>query len=139
MSEEERSLLLGRAVMAIIKSRRCSRRTVSWLVDWLVPAIRHKQIYFFRDDGGSECGYVIWAWLAGDVERRLLMEPNKPLHISEWNEGSNLWFLGLFVNTGNIRIWIKEVRRLFPHVERAKSLRRRGDGSVRRVTTWKAL
>lgn len=104
---------------------------------WIEAAVRHEQIYFFQDEAGQVCGYMTWAWIAEDAEQRLLRDPNVLLHISEWNEGERLWILDFLVHTGDVRTWIQEARTLFGEVEHAKSVRRRDDGSVRKVTTWK--
>ncbi len=80
---------------------------------------------------------MTWAWLTEDTERRLLHNPNVLLHISEWNEGERLWILDFLVHAGEVRTWIREARELFAESTDARSLRRRDDGSVRKITTWK--
>jgi len=80
---------------------------------------------------------MTWALLAEDTEQRLIHDPEVLLHFSEWNEGDRLWLLDFVLLDGNIRTVVKEAFRLFPHFTEAKSLRRRPDGSVRKVTTWR--
>lgn len=128
---------LGFAVDVMGKSDEYCQYPVACVTLWIEPAIRHEQIHFFRDESGEVRGYMTWAWLAEDAEQRLLHDPNVLLHVSEWNEGDRLWILDFLVHTGDLRMRIREARALFRPVEQAKSLRRRDDGSVRKVTTWK--
>jgi hemolysin-activating ACP:hemolysin acyltransferase len=79
------------------KSDEYCQYPIACITLWIEPAIRHEQIHFFFDDAGQACGYVTWAWLAADSERRLLHDPDVLLHISEWNEGSSLWILDFVV------------------------------------------
>ena len=127
---------LGMAVEAMGRSDEYCQYPIGCVTLWIEPAVRHEQIYFFRDAAGQVCGYMTWAWLAEDTERRVLYDPNVLLHISEWNEGERLWILDFLVHTGDVRAWIQEARTLFGEVTQAKSVRRRDDGSVRKVTTW---
>ena len=103
---------------------------------WLEPAVRHKQIRFFLNESGSTVGYMTWAWLTQETESRFIHDPNIILHLSEWNEGDRLWILDFVVNNGDFRARLREARVLFDGVNCAKSLRRRDDGTVRKVTTW---
>ena len=76
---------------------------VACIALWLEPAIRHDQIYIFRNDSGTPVGYITWAWLAADTEHRLVSDPEVLLHISEWNEGDRLWILDIVLVDGDIR------------------------------------
>ena len=82
-------------------------------------------------------GYMTWAFLAEDTEKRLVGDPNVLFHISEWNEGDRLWIMDFVVIGGDARRRIQEAMALFPQCDQAKSLRRREDGSVRKITLWK--
>jgi cytolysin-activating lysine-acyltransferase len=128
---------LGAAADAMARSDEYCQYPIACLTLWIEPAICHEQIHFFRDDSGQVCGYMTWAWLAEDTERRLLHDSNVLLHISEWNEGERLWILDFLVHSGDVRSWIREARMLFGEATQAKSLHRREDGSVRKVITWK--
>ena len=128
---------LGLAVDAMGKSDRYCQYPIACLTMWIEPAIRHEQIHFFRDEFGQVCGYMTWAWLADDTERRLIHDPDVLLHLSEWNEGDRLWILDFLVHTGDVRLWVGEAQSLFVEVAEANWLRRRDDGSVRKVMRWK--
>lgn len=130
-------LALGMAVDSMSKSNEYCQFPIACVTLWIEPAILHKEIHFFRDDSGQICGYMTWAWLAEDAERRLLNDARVLLHISEWNEGDRLWILDFVVHSGEVRSWTKEARNKFCEVEQVKWLRRREDGSIRKVMTWK--
>ena len=127
---------LGTAVDAMGRSNDYCQYPLACVTLWIEPAVRHEQIYFFRDDAEQICGYMTWAWLAEDAEWRLLHDPNVLLHLSEWNEGERLWILDFLIHTGDVRAWVEEARSLFRGVAQSKSVRRRDDGSVRKITTW---
>ncbi len=110
---------------------------VACIALWLEPAIRHDQVHIFRNESGTPTGYITWAWLAEDTERRLVNDPEVLLHISEWNEGNRLWILDFVLISGNVRSCIEEAAHLFKQSVWAKSARRNDDGTVRRVTTWR--
>jgi len=80
---------------------------------------------------------MTWALLAEDTEERLIHDPRVLFHLSEWNEGERLWIMDLVLIDGSVRESLKEACSLFPNFRSAKSLRRRKDGTVRRVTIWK--
>jgi cytolysin-activating lysine-acyltransferase len=118
------------------KSSQYCEYPIACLAVWIEPAVLLDQIHFFRDLGGNPIGYMTWALLAEDTEQRLINDPEVLFHLSEWNEGDRLWIMDLVLLDGKIRSVIQEALRLFPHFTKAKSLRRRPDGTVRKVTTW---
>ncbi len=111
---------------------------IACLALWIEPAISHEQIHFFHDTGGNLVGYMTWAMLAEDTERRLLRDPEFLIHISEWNEGDFLWILDFVVVNGDANNAIRQAYSLFPEITRAKSVRRDRNGVVRKMTTWKS-
>lgn len=127
---------IGMAAWLMTKSKEYAQYPTACLSAWIEPAILHNQIHFFLGEDGKPNGYLTWAWLAPDIEHRLLHDPDVLLHISEWNEGQTLWLMDMVLITGNMRQRIREVRALFPDIWNAKSLRRREDGTVRKVVTW---
>ena len=117
-------------------SRKYCTYPVACIALWLEPAIRHNQVHIFRNESGLPIGYMTWAWLAQDTERRFLNDPNVLLHISEWNEGERLWVLDFVLISGNLKKCLNEAAQLFAANGSAKSARRNDNGSIRRVTTW---
>ncbi len=105
---------------------------------WIEPAVLHNQIhFFFREEDRKPIGYFTWAFLASDVEQRLIHDPDVLFHISEWNEGESLWLMDMVLIAGDVRSRIREVHAMFPDFIEARSLRRTEGGSVRNRRLWK--
>ena len=69
-----------------------------------MPAILLGQIEFFFDQKDMPTGLVTWAFLTDEVADRLHASMSRRLHISEWNEGLNLWVIDLvLLHKGNLR------------------------------------
>jgi len=137
MSSDEFHRRMGMVAATMTRSSQYCQYPIACLAVWVEPAIVLDQIHFFRDSGDKVIGYMTWALLAEDAERRLLQDPEVIFHFSEWNEGDRLWIMDLVLLGGDMRTVLKEAGRLFPVFEQAKSLRRRSDGSIRKVTTWR--
>lgn len=128
---------LGMAVSLMGHCRNYLMYQVLCLRLWTEPAIRHKQIKFFFDERGRLIGYITWAYLASDVEHRLIHDPNVLLHESEWNEGGSLWILDFVAPFGHAWAIVRHaMTRMFPDHMEARSLRRNPDGSVRKISIW---
>lgn len=128
---------VGRVATVLGQSPKYCEYPIAVIPLWLEPAIRHRQIGFFLNESGLAVGYLTWAWLTEDTESRFIRDPTIILHISEWNEGDRLWILDFVLNHGDIRDRLREALTLFKDVRSVKSLRRRDDGTVRKVTTWR--
>jgi cytolysin-activating lysine-acyltransferase len=128
---------LGLVAATMMRSSQYCEYPIACLAVWIEPAILLNQIYFFRDLGGNVVGYMTWALLAEDVERRLIHDPDVLFHFSEWNEGDRLWIMDFVLLDGKLRTMVKEAFSLFPHFTEAKSLRRQPDGTVRKVSIWR--
>jgi cytolysin-activating lysine-acyltransferase len=129
---------LGVVASLMANSPQYSRYPLVSLKAWIHPALQTEQLAIFYDaNSGEAVGYITWAMLAPDVERRWLRQPDVLLHLSEWNEGFNLWimdFLSLPGYCEDIIEYIKES--MFLENLRAYSLRRDKNGKVRKVTCW---
>lgn len=110
---------------------------VACISEWLIPPIAFGQILVFRNASGLLVGYVTWAFLTEDVERRLLNDPQVLLHFSEWNEGDRLWLLDFVSTQGSARQLLRQVRDHFKDHRFARSLRRQDDGSIKKTVVWK--
>lgn len=129
---------IGIAAWLMTKSKDYAQYPMACLSAWIEPAVLHNQIhFFFRKEDRRPIGYFTWACLAQDAEQRLLHDPDVLFHISEWNEGGNLWLMDMVLVAADVRSCIREMRSMFSGFSEAKSLRRREDGSVRKVTVWK--
>jgi cytolysin-activating lysine-acyltransferase len=120
-----------------MRSKKHSHDPIASLAAWIEPAILLRQIDFFFDLAGRPVGYLTWALLAEDTEQRLLHDVDVVFHISEWNEGTRLWIIDFVLLDGNVREFVRKAYSLFPDAVEAKSLRRRYDGTVRKVTVWR--
>ena len=82
--------------------------------DWPEWLLRHqlqipvtcRQITFQHDNFGRIAGLMLWAFVGDDVHHELSDGKSKILHISEWNEGLNLW------------LWIASPNQILPSVFR---------------------
>ncbi len=128
---------MGMVAATMTKSSEYCQFPIACLAVWIEPAILLGQIHFFRDRADKVIGYMTWALLAEDTEQRLLHDPEVLFHLSEWNEGDRLWIMDFVLLDGRMKTILKEARQLFPGFNQAKSLRRREDGSIRKVTTWR--
>lgn len=128
---------LGLTVTVMGQSPDYCQYPIACIPLWLEPAIRHRQIHFFLDNAGFPVGYLTWAWLATDTEKRLQYDPTVLLHISEWNEGDNLWILDFVLVSGDLRARLREAVSLFGGHTQASSLRRHADGTVRKISVWR--
>ena len=106
---------------------------------WIDPPIVTNQLAIFYDSYSSNpVGYITWALLAPDVEHRWLNDPKVLLHISEWNEGDNLWIMDSLALPGYCEDIVKFIQQtMFAGYSQARSLRRRADGTVRKASRWK--
>jgi cytolysin-activating lysine-acyltransferase len=129
---------LGTAALLMLQCRRYPYFPMACLTAWIQPAILLRQIKFFFDYKGRPIGYMTWAFLAADVEEKWISDPKTLLHFSEWNEGDRLWIMD-FVAPGGFATTIARYasQNMFPGHSEARSLRRRADGSVRCVNTWR--
>jgi hemolysin-activating ACP:hemolysin acyltransferase len=128
---------MGLAASLMSKRSEYCEYPIACIPVWIEPAIRLQQIHFFYDLGKVPIGYMTWALLAVDTEDRLLHDPNVLFHFSEWNEGDRLWIMDLVLIGGDLRQVVREAFSLFPKFVVAKSVRRAGDGGIRRISTWR--
>ncbi len=135
---KERATLIGYAVMVLLQSKKYSLFQVLTIRCWIEQAITLGQIKFFFDWDGTPIGYVTWAYLAEDVESRLLGDNNFSLHFSEWNEGGNLWVIDFCMPTGSVkeaaRYFLEEIRSFY--VGRLSWVRRDPNYSVKKICRY---
>lgn len=108
------------------------------MTDWLDVPITLDQVQVFFDAAThAPVGYVTWAFLSAEVERRWLSEPSTLLHYSEWNEGDRLWIMDFVAPFGHASDIARHLRRHgFAGHDQARSIRRDADGNVARISTW---
>jgi len=105
---------------------------------WTAPAIELNQIALFKSLQGMPIGYMTWAFLSDEVSTRMEMDAINVLHISEWNEGLNLWILDFVAPFGHAKDISRYVRgEMFSRAAVVKALKRREDDSLIRVRTFR--
>jgi len=80
------------------------------LIDMLYPAMHLGQVKIYFNNYGECMGYVVWATLAPDVERRFIRDKNINLHPTEWNEGISLWIIDFLVLRGSLQYVLADLR-----------------------------
>lgn len=105
----------------------CSRKCfpLSALDYWVSPAILLKQIKFFFDHRGRPVAYLTWAFLSDEVSARMERDVINVLHLSEWNEGLNLWVLDFVAPYGHTRSVCRYIRdEMFEFAAELKGIKR---------------
>ncbi|WP_122278139.1 toxin-activating lysine-acyltransferase [Pseudomonas syringae group genomosp. 3] len=136
---EKKAVALGYASMIMFMCPRSSKFQMQTLNFWLTPAIDHKQIMFFFDSAASPVGYVTWAHLAPDVEKRLLDDQCFFLNPSEWNEGGNTWIIDFCFPRGGVKEATTLLKDIFLDVgvDQVFWARRNNDYSLRKTLRCK--
>ncbi|MBC3620319.1 toxin-activating lysine-acyltransferase [Vibrio metschnikovii] len=84
------------------------------------PAIEHNQLAIFCNYDEMPIAFVIWYRLTPETLARVAKYPYHPLHISEWNEGDQLWLHNLYACSGALAATVKYIKyQLFigePHI-----------------------
>ncbi|WP_175804332.1 toxin-activating lysine-acyltransferase [Burkholderia cenocepacia] len=89
-----------------------SNRDLVRLNAWILPAIELRQIKVFFGANGKPVGFVTWAFLSDDVVRTV--EGGGFIsHLSEWNEGRDLWVIDLSIRRGGLAGVFRFIREKF--------------------------
>jgi hemolysin-activating ACP:hemolysin acyltransferase len=114
----------GYAIALLSQSPQGMNRSISYVQTILTPAIMTRQICFLFNEAGDPVAYLIWAYLAPDVERRVLTSFRFDLHVSEWNEGTSLWVVDLVAPQGHLKHVLRFARdKLFQDESKVRYLR----------------
>lgn len=104
------------AFSLMVQSKNHALLPMSYVLKAIGAAKKHQYLKFYFDDCGVPIGYVMWAFLAPDVEKRVMKTGIWDLHESEWNEGESFWIVDLLVPSGNVRPILRDMRDvLFPN------------------------
>ena len=76
---------------------------------WLEPAILHGQIKFIYDRYSKPVGYFTWAKLSKELITDLKENPNKILHISEWNEGEHIFVMDFIFSSNSKQLALRQI------------------------------
>jgi len=129
----ERACLIGFAMQTLWMSRLPYHQ--AWIIPaMVVPAITLRQIEFAFSPAGQPEALIAWACVTERVTQELTLDPARPLHISEWNEGSDLWIVAALGVPGRTSSLVRTMpRTTFSNFERIRGIQRRADGTVDRI------
>lgn len=102
------------------------------------PAVARGNVLFYLNDQGVPIGFITWAMINADVERRLMQYPDYVLESNDWDTGDIMWITGFYVVPQYFRqffLYIKQ--QSFKNARIIRSVRRDDNGYVTKVTTWK--
>jgi cytolysin-activating lysine-acyltransferase len=138
MVKDTRFERLGLATELLCRIRPGQKYGLEFIWQRLQPAIILNQICFGFEERCRVVAFWTWAFLAPDVEERLVRDPSTILHFSEWNEGPNLWVLDLVAPFGHLIDVIRFLQRGFFAGHTSASTARITGGGVVKVSKWYA-
>lgn len=128
---------MGAVAFVMAQHGRHQDSPIKALASRIVPAAMARQIRIYYASHGTPVGYITWAWLSQDAERRWINVPDASLHQSEWTDGETLWVIDFLTFPGLERQLLNHARdTLFADQPSVKALRRSVDGAARKVSTW---
>lgn len=102
------------SILSTLPNRRAT--PVSIFSEIYFPAFRHDQIRVFENSAGDPVGFVVWAMLSQLTHDRLLETFDVRLHLSEWNDGDQLWILDFAVEGSSLQSVVDQCVKMFnPH------------------------
>ena len=129
---------IGMAISLIFDCANYRQLRVASVGAWLRPPIHLRQICFFHDNIGYPIGYITWAYLAPDVEERMIANSNFFLHTSEWNEGERLWIIDFVAPRKMVSEIVSYIRRnMFKEFDEVRYVRRFPSGDIRKICKWR--
>lgn len=109
-SEVQSAALIGFVCKASVQSPIQAALPLRRIISQLHSPIEVGQYKLYFNDFGQCVGYLTWATLAPDVERRLLSGEDYHLHTCEWNEGASLWIMDMVFPYGSIKHVLNDLR-----------------------------
>ncbi|WP_161057825.1 toxin-activating lysine-acyltransferase [Duganella levis] len=106
-----RAIICGNIFQIIATASSHQHLGTAYLTDVVLPAIAHRNVKVYFNDMGVPVGYVIWAYLSDDVEKKFKEENNYKMHISEWNEGKSLWIIDLLAPFGHFKNICRDIKK----------------------------
>jgi hemolysin-activating ACP:hemolysin acyltransferase len=97
MLDDARQRAVGAAALLLATDSDWKGDLAKFLIEEIVPASRHGKLAFFLNFDRVPVGFITWAHLSEETEARLLSTLDSWLHISEWNEGPELWVRWLYL------------------------------------------
>jgi cytolysin-activating lysine-acyltransferase len=81
-------------IFRILKQTHYRKLSVFTIDANITPPIRLGQYHLIHNDRGIPMAYATWAFLSSDNIEMMKSGDDRPLHISEWNEGTHLFING---------------------------------------------
>lgn len=106
----ERARTLGFICGLARNSHRHAQMPLGSLLGMLDSAILVGQFKLYFNHYGECMGYVVWAFLAPDVENRMLKGKGTTLNLEEWNQGASLWVIDFLVPHGSLPYVLRDMR-----------------------------
>ncbi len=102
--------LLANVLLLAERNPRHSHSEFPRVMRMIRAAANVEQVGLLVNGLDQNLGYVLWACLDDDVDWRFRSTRNFQLNDFEWNEGSNLWVMDMYVAAGNIWPVISHLR-----------------------------
>lgn len=123
---DQRARLLGYIWSLMMTSVEHRHRHFDDLERIFNPAFRHGFVTVLFNSISEPVAYFVWAFLAPDVEDRLIRTGEIRLHLSEWNEGDQLWILDCAVRPGYFNPELLDhLLQIFPDADTVRYYRKR--------------
>lgn len=104
---------LGALTQIMAASKAHQTRDIAYFRHVINPLLAHDQIAILYNARKEAVAYYCWAFLAPDVEKRVVSTGQWNLHISEWNEGTSLWLVDLAAPFGHISMVVRNMKERF--------------------------
>lgn len=102
---------LGMISMVHAKTSSHKHVPLSAIESMYLPAIQHRQVAIYHDEDLNPVGYLIWAIFSKQARQKYIA--GKVLHLSEWNDGNELWILDFCALRGRLKYIRRSIRSLF--------------------------
>ena len=129
----------GVVAQLMARSKRYCHYPLAYVSAWIDPALVTNQLtIFYRKNDSEPVGFITWALMSPDVERRWVSDPRASLHISEWNEDGKLWIIDFMAMPGYCEDIVEFIHEsMFQDHAHARYQRRNPNGSIRKTCHWK--
>lgn len=129
-THDHRFAQLGQAMQLLFKTER-RKYSIASAYLWLWPAVRLNQIVYTAGRSGVWTGYATWAYFTSESATSFVKSDPPFLHVSDWNEGDELWIVDFVAPFGHARALAGQLRsRLSRDFKEARHVRRNSDGNV---------
>lgn len=130
----------GKAMALMSHSGLHNTTALRYVYSAVMPPIILGQYLIMQDEAGAVVGFVSWARLNADTEKKYLNDPVS-LDLEDWNSGEKLWITDFVCLAGknDVKRLIKALTsEIFPN-DMASSIRIKGGYSNRRIKRYKGI